>query len=100
MKIEIKLNFNVIDKLPIEQQRKLEEKCLKILTDAIYNAEKDYCRKKGVVYSDKVLMDYPFYLKMMKAINKRKQIILLTETCMMFNPLIRNFTPMKFYKEK
>ena len=98
MKMQVLLNFEEIDKLPQKEKDKLEEEVRKLSSKALKEAQKDYCKKKGRRLNNKTLMDYPFYFKMMKAINKRKKIVFLTETLMMFNPIIRNFFPMKFYQ--
>ena len=90
MKIDVDLNFEEIDKLPIDEYRKLEERFIKMLTKSIGLTQEDYCKKKGWKLNE-ILQDYPKYHKMMIAVNKRKFLRKLANTCMMFNKLLRPY---------
>lgn len=88
--MEIEIDFEELDKLPIEKYNKLEEKFLKLLTKFIISAEDNYCKKKKLTRKQ-VLNDYNLYKKMRTAINERKSIKKASKTLMRFNKLLRPF---------
>ena len=86
MKIRVDLNFEEIDKLPIEQYRRLEEEYLKFVTKLLTHSEEDYCKKKGL---DKKHLTFEQHQKMRNAINQRKNVKIASQNLMMFNKPLR-----------
>ena len=90
MKIQVDLDFEQLDKLPIEEYNKLERQYLEFVTKLMTSSEEDYCRKKGTTRKE-VMKDYISYSKMRNAMNKRKQIKKATGTLMKFNRMLRPY---------
>ena len=90
-KIKVNLDFEELDKLPIEDYNELERKYLDFVQKLLISTEEDYCKKKGITLEE-VKSDFKSYRKMRIAVDRRKQIKEATKNLMGFNKMLRLFT--------
>ena len=84
--MRVDLNFEELDKLPIEKYRKLEESYLEFVQKLLIYSEEDYCKKKGL---NKNNLTSEQHQKMRNAINQRKNLKIASQNLMMFNKPLR-----------
>lgn len=88
--MEINLDFEYLDKLPVEEYNKIERRFLDYFQKLLISSEEDYCKKKGLS-REEIFKNYKLYSNMRIAVDKRKAIKKEKRNLMMFNRMMRPF---------